>query len=449
MPPVIKFEFHPQQRVVFDSPARYKVVLAGRRWGKNYLVAREMVREAIKGTKPGALIAYIHPLRIVAKRLMWEPLKELLFPFIKSKNEADLVIRCKNGATVALFGSDKNLDNLRGISLAFMAFDEFDYSSWEPWEVLRPALRDNKGKAYFISTPGTEPNLKRLQSTFGTNPEWAFWTFPSLGNPFLDSEDIEKDKEDMPLWLWEREYLGVYTDTTTSLCPSEWWKTISELPHPGDWLKVWTVSDPSFGKSDLSDPAGIMTGIKWRDRSTMRDRIVIADVVNRRLKFPELEEQMLAVFSRWSPETMGIEDDNGQGTSLLQAFDGSGLPVHPLLPNNRSKGSRFARVTKLIKNADCVLLKADWNPELIRQCDRWPKYEHDELVDCVAYLLKDEVSPQVSDPRYSIVGRPPSAPMTKGNPFPDEEAEGPFILTPTRLKQGREEYLDAIRRYSP
>ena len=70
---------------------RFRVLVAGRRFGKSYLSCIELIRGAIN--KPGETFFYCAPTYRMAKDIAWKTLKQLVPPkWVKSKNESDLKI---------------------------------------------------------------------------------------------------------------------------------------------------------------------------------------------------------------------------------------------------------------------------------------------------------------------------------------------------------------------
>src|SRR5439155_17114635 len=95
---------------VFRCDQRFRVLVAGRRFGKTYLALVELCQAA---WAPGRLVWYIAPTYKQAKRIAWKPLKRLTSPYWASKpTETDLSIELCTGGTIALRGAD-NYDSLR------------------------------------------------------------------------------------------------------------------------------------------------------------------------------------------------------------------------------------------------------------------------------------------------------------------------------------------------
>src|SRR5947208_7790662 len=110
------------QREVFLSPHRFRVLVAGRRFGKTYLANVELLRAA---SGSGRVAWYVAPTYRQAKRIAWDRLKELTRPYWASKpQESDLRIELAQGGTIALRGAD-SYDSLRGEGIDFVVLDEF------------------------------------------------------------------------------------------------------------------------------------------------------------------------------------------------------------------------------------------------------------------------------------------------------------------------------------
>src|SRR5580692_4681491 len=139
------------QWTVFVCDQRFRVLVAGRRFGKTYLALVELCQAA---SVPGHLAWYVAPTYKQAKRIAWKPLKEMTRPYWSARpNETDLRIELSWGGTICL----------RGDGLDFVVLDEYASMAREAWtEVLRPALADRNGKALFISTPKGFNHLHEL-----------------------------------------------------------------------------------------------------------------------------------------------------------------------------------------------------------------------------------------------------------------------------------------------
>jgi len=64
---------HEGQKRIWLDPARFKIVIAGRRWGKSIYFREKLLQ---KSCKPRSVNQYVAPTRQDAKDIMWEQLKE-------------------------------------------------------------------------------------------------------------------------------------------------------------------------------------------------------------------------------------------------------------------------------------------------------------------------------------------------------------------------------------
>ena len=117
------------QTSVFGDTTRFRVVCAGRRFGKSFLSGAELLNAAIgvdkKTNKPLSkqTVVYIAPTFAMAKQIMWVWLKEYApKSYIKKTNESDMLMEFKNGSTIYL-KSAENYDSLRGLSFSFVVLD--------------------------------------------------------------------------------------------------------------------------------------------------------------------------------------------------------------------------------------------------------------------------------------------------------------------------------------
>lgn len=137
-------QLHSGQMTVFQSPHRFKVVCAGRRWGKSRLSISTIIRAAAKEKKQR--VWYVAPTYQMARQILWDDLQEVLpRKWVRKKNDTTMTIVLKNGSEIALKGADKP-DTLRGVALHFVVLDEFQDMKPDTWyKVLRPTLSSNGG----------------------------------------------------------------------------------------------------------------------------------------------------------------------------------------------------------------------------------------------------------------------------------------------------------------
>ncbi len=200
----VRIELRRLQGRVFHNDRRFRVLVAGRRFGKTYLAITELCRAAW-GT--GRVAWYVAPTYRQAKRIVWKPLKEITRPFWAGKpNESDLTIQLTTGGTISLRGAD-NYDSLRGEGLDFVALDEYASMRQQAWvEVLRPALADRRGKALFIGTPNGLNHFYDLYQQARTNPEWAAFQFTTEQGGNVMAEELDSAASQLDERIYRQEF---------------------------------------------------------------------------------------------------------------------------------------------------------------------------------------------------------------------------------------------------
>lgn len=205
---------HTQQAEVYDDPARFKTVAAGRRWGKTELALLMLLTGGHDGrgclTHPG-LYRYIAPTQKLARKTLWRrKLKRALHPtwLARPLHETNLEVEFINGSILEVLGAEEP-DSLRGEGVCGVVLDEYADMREEAWpEAVRPSLADEKGWALFIGTPKSFNHFHAMyargQSTqFGA---WASWQFKSLDNPLLDLDEVEEARRTTDPRTFRQEY---------------------------------------------------------------------------------------------------------------------------------------------------------------------------------------------------------------------------------------------------
>mgnify|MGYP003627835235 CR=1 FL=1 len=193
------------QKTVSDNPARFKVIVAGRRWGKSHLSMNEMAKFA---RFPNKKIFYVAPTYRQAKQILWDDLKAKMINcrWAKKINESDLTITLVNGSKIHLRSAD-NADSLRGISIDYLVMDEcamIDHKTWT--EVLRPALSDRQGHAMFITTPKGRNWIYDLWQGAHTQHDWKPFSYTTLEGGNVPAEEIEAARADLDERSFKQEY---------------------------------------------------------------------------------------------------------------------------------------------------------------------------------------------------------------------------------------------------
>jgi len=96
----LNVELHPAQLEIFQSKARFKVIAAGRRFGKSRLAAWILLLKALESDSKD--VFYIGPTFQQSKDIMWNMLKELGGDLIQDTYENTARITLTNGRRIYL-----------------------------------------------------------------------------------------------------------------------------------------------------------------------------------------------------------------------------------------------------------------------------------------------------------------------------------------------------------
>jgi hypothetical protein len=224
------FNLHAKQLEVFNDTTRFKIVCAGRRFGKSIIAVEELIRFAL--TNPGTeSFAYCKDNSIV-ERIYRKPLYRQLksigilegvhYTYWKAKKTFEFHFKDENNvlndSTITLVSCQKFS---RGLKMDFVVLDEYDYLNipdlWE--EEIEPTLigvdGQLEGKALFISTPnGTAGELKKMfdRGNDPEYPEYKSWHFKTLDNPLIKIQQVEKKRKQMHPRKFKQEYEAEFVD---------------------------------------------------------------------------------------------------------------------------------------------------------------------------------------------------------------------------------------------
>lgn len=202
----------PQKAIARDEH-RFRVVIAGRRFGKTHLAIRELCYYA---REPNKEIWYISPTYKQSKNIVWRKLKKQLqdLRWAKKINESELTIVLKNGSTISLKGAD-NYDSLRGVGLDFIVLDEFADISPDAWyETLRPTLSDTGGRALFIGSPKGLNWAYELYQNSLDNQAWSSHQYTTIDGGWVPEEEIEQARRDLDERTFRQEYMATFETFT-------------------------------------------------------------------------------------------------------------------------------------------------------------------------------------------------------------------------------------------
>lgn len=210
-----KVKLHKAQLEVALDEHRFRVLDAGRRFGKSVLARMIVLKWA---TDKQGLYWIVSPTYRQNKNIHWRDFKkEIPKEWITKTNESELSVTLKNGSIIELKGAE-NPDSLRGVKLRGLVVDEVaSIKNWD-WlwhEVLRPTLTDYEAPALFISTPKGFNHFHDLFNMGqGDDEMYKSWRFTSYDNPYIPKEELDQAKLELTDDAFAQEYMADFRKHT-------------------------------------------------------------------------------------------------------------------------------------------------------------------------------------------------------------------------------------------
>lgn len=390
------FNLHAAQCQVVNDTHRFRVINAGRRFGKSTLVAWEMFAMAV--ANENARVPYYAPTRDDARDIMWKTLKDICDPLIVGEpNESRLEINVRNQyggvSLIVLYGWEAVQERGKGVGVKnnhifldeVSKFKNFEYG-WE--EILSPTLLDLKGGATFISTPNGFNHFYDLSLMEGTNTDWKYFHFTSYDNPFLDMEEINKKKNEITEDRFAQEYMGEFRKKE-GLVYKEFRRDIHVVKEvPQDLEVVYKLGGVDWGHTH---PCAVITikkdydGNYWITDEFFKQGLTEEDII---------DYTVSAKFNKVYPDpenASGIEGLRRRGVNVKQVKKVSGSvvsginKVREMLKQNRIRV--VSSCVNVIQEFESYSYPEDKNDVINEK----PLKENDDAMDAIRYVLMSDI----------------------------------------------------------
>ena len=401
----LAFNLHDKQAELHNSPARFKVVAAGRQSGKTYYATASSIIDTLADVSWGGVpldtsheVGYIYPTFEQGKKLVWPRMKLAIEPIIDQCQvyENTGLIVFPNGRRWRLLGAD-NPDALRGFTWSSVVLDEYKDMGELVWkEVVRPALTVVRGKALFIGTPKGKNHFYELFRSAQRHqeegdPEWAAFTFTSADNPHIASSEIVSMSRDMSSSLIAQEIEASFISQSGNLFNANSFTVDPDEPQAGDW--VVTVDLAGFTKAPRQ------AEYKRRDETAIAvvkvstDGWWVKEIIHGRWDVRETALRIFMACRAVGTARVGIEKGALMAavtpylTDLMRQF-GRWLEIVPLTHGNQRKPDRIQWALQgRCEKGRVFLAPGAWNSKLIEQaCDFPDTRTPDDLLDALAYV---------------------------------------------------------------
>lgn len=390
-------QLHSGQIDVAQSNARFKVLVAGRRWGKTRLGVWLCLAKAMQGKKTW----WVAPTYSMANE-GWKEIRRLGVDYGVIVKEGERTIFTPTGGYVTVRTAD-NPDRLRGAGLDFIVLDECAYIKEATWkEVLRPTLTERQGGALFISTPKGYNWFARIFDEAESLDDWDRWQKPTSTNPLVPAPELEIAKKEIGSFLFSQEYEAEFIEQKGGLFKPEWFKyykrdTYNTYDEAGyeEHLSVLKFENKQVEMRDLRivTTVDLATSTKEAADFTVmctigidkNQNVFVLDLIRRKAEAPDVLKLLEAVYEKWNPAVIGIESAGYQLALIQIAKRQTALPIVRL----KADKDKFSRALPLSAKMESGLvyfpLDMMWYADLEKEMLQFPAGEHDDQVDALAY----------------------------------------------------------------
>ena len=417
----LNLELHPGQRAIYNSPARFKVVAAGRRFGKSHFAAATLGINALQSEHRGYplnaenKVYYVAPTADQARRVMWPKLRTLLGKekqggFIRRENVNDGWIELVSGRQIYIKRAD-NPDSLRGEGYSYVVLDEYADMKEMVWEeIIEPALMDVEGDALFIGTPKGKNHFYRLfmggfekpvppnwdPVDMGMETPWDDWEsfhFKSVDNPLLARNELKRvlagrggSRDHI-----RQELEASFVSGAGKHLKPEWFPIVDGPPSDVVGNITVTVDLAGYAKSDgkhapRTDETVIC--VTWMGPEGW----YVLNMEHGHWDVREVALRIMRTCSKHSGCLLGIEQGALKNAVLPYLEDemrrlGRYITPHELKHGNTKKLDRIVWALQgRAQRGQIHLVKGDWNQWFLDQCaDLGDPLSHDDGPDALAY----------------------------------------------------------------
>lgn len=187
---------HDAQRRIEADARRFNLMVCGRRFGKDIVQQRRIVKKALHTKQPVAWFAPSY--RMLLEN--WRTLRSILQPVTIRASDTEHRLDLITGNPLEMWSLD-NPDSARGRKYVHVTINEAAMvkdlmSAWTM--VIRPTLADYQGSADFGTTPKGLNGLFELWNQAEDNPQWARFHYRTDDNPYIPRSEIEDMRASLP-----------------------------------------------------------------------------------------------------------------------------------------------------------------------------------------------------------------------------------------------------------
>lgn len=371
-------KLHAGQAEVMRSRARFKVISAGRRFGKT-LLAQDWLALSPGGAIEGLPTAFFSP---TYKLLLdvWDEMLRTLKPVTRKANKTEMRLELVNGGKLD-FWTMADKDAGRGRKYARVVLDEAAHAPYlKPlWErAVEPTLTDFQGEAWFISTPNGLNYFHDLyQRGLADGSTWASFNMPSTVNPYLPRAELAEKETTLPALVYRQEYLAEFVTFGGGLVKPEMILTGEAMPH---WPR-YTGVDLAISRKASAD----YTALATLAINPENGHVNLVEAQRLRCGINEAMTTIKTTAQRHKSVSIAVEDVQYQAAVVEELLRTTSLPVFGVSPGRRDKVERFMPLLAAYERGMVSHSTATqaWVSDAVLAFPHAD--EHDDIVDAMVY----------------------------------------------------------------
>jgi hypothetical protein len=413
------------QEDVAASEARFRILRAGRRWGKTELAAHEAIMAALEADHQ--MVWWVSNSDKNVRRGYRKVLEQLppglLAKPAPSESANDRILTFRNGSKMEFYtagsagrSAGADASPLTGEGVNFLIVDEAALITEMVWyQHLRPTLSDKAGRALIISTPRGRNWFWKLWKRGQLPGDYKSWHFTSYDNPYIPDEEIEDARSQLPDIVFRQEYLAEFVANAASIFALPEEQVVSNLVQARGWV---TVGIDLGKREDFTVISGCNTETRmpclydrWNTIRWTEQIQLIADKLDALDADPAVEGYSLAI------------DSTGLGDVVYDELEEAGYDVIPINFGS-GQGNRQKELMVRLLASDIEQHNAFIYDEML---DEMETYEY-EITDAGRYKFEaadghdDKVSAKLLE-NWAVVHEAPPGLRTLSGPKPQRHVE--------------------------
>jgi hypothetical protein len=330
-------KLHTKQQLIYDDPARFKIICAGRRFGKTALCIQAILVTMLQEKPKHCMFLALE--YDSCKHFFKQIVESLPTSLIESDNKSELKLTLINGSTLTMFSSEA-CEKIRGREYDLAVIDEAAQVnlSYIFNEIIRPLLGTTKGKAYIISTPYGQNYFYQLwqQALNGSlGSDWSGYHFTSYDNPYFDKEELDGIKANSMSTVWEQEYMANATANASN--PFKYEDIVKNIV-----TQLSTEKAVCYG-IDISNGMNDSTVVIGIDKSGVMSYYESWKIQN---NYTQQTEKINAL----PKSVLKVVDSTGSGVAVSEALKNKGHYVLPYLFTGKSKPNLIYKFIQAVES---------------------------------------------------------------------------------------------------